>query len=171
MINSFTQSKAIRKFSDFLFASLVTPLGLLVFAMYWALSCFGNDLVFPVARDISQRFPRWLNFVLHTNVALAPMVDMMISKHRYPNRYSGIAVLLAVLVNYLGVLILVKFKTNHWVYGILGKCDDIQRTFVIGGCGVIAIFFFLFGEMCNKTVCIVEEPKRKDDKEKTEKTK
>lgn len=152
VINYFTQSKTIRKLSDFMFASLVIPLGLLVAAMYWALNCFGNDLVFPVPRGFNQRFPRWLNFVLHTNVAIAPMLDMMISKHKYPNRYLCIAALLGFLVNYLGVMILVKYKTGMWLYGILNKCDTVQRTLVIGGFGVFGVLFFLLGEVCNKKV-------------------
>lgn len=118
--------------------------------MYWGLNCVGKNLVFPVKRE--KKLPVWLNFVTHTNVALVPLADIVISKHDYPNRWACVFALLVALANYLGVILLVNFKTGKWIYGFLGKCDSMQRIFILAGCAVIAVLFFLFGEMCNKSV-------------------
>lgn len=159
VVNYFTQSKALRKFSDSLFATLVIPLGLLVFAMYWGFSYLGNDFVFPVPKGEKYRYPRWLNFVLHTNVAVSPFLDMLVTKHSYPNRWKSIIILLGVLVCYLSVILLVKYKTDKWIYGILGKCDHVQRTILIGFVGVVGVLFYLFGELCNYNLVVKRNPK------------
>lgn len=149
VINHFTRSQTIRKFTDFLFSSLVMPLGLLVFAMYYGLHSMGDDLVFPVPKGFKKNDPAWLDFVHHVNVAVLPLIDVVVSKHKFPGRLMRIVSLLGLLACYLAVILLVNYKTGKWVYGILGKCNLIQRISLIAGCGVAGIFSCVLCEFCN----------------------
>lgn len=126
------------------------PLGLLVFAMYYGLHSMGDDLVFPVPKGFKKNDPAWLDFVHHVNVAILPLVDVVVSKHKFPGRLTRIVSLLGLLACYLAVILLVNYKTGKWVYGILlGECNLIQRIALIAGCGVAGIFSCVLCEFCN----------------------
>lgn len=152
IIGFFVQEIIVDQLREYMFASLVIPLGIIVFAMYWGLLLLNNDLVFPVPKEEYIKFPLWYDFIMHINVAILPFVDMLLSTHAYPNRILCIITLLGVLAAYLSFLLVIHRQTGKWVYGILDKCGAFQRTLLFGGVGAITVVFLLFGEMCNRMI-------------------
>lgn len=147
--NYFIESSAVGIFVDLFLASLVVPLGLLVFGRFWSLKFLDSDMIYPVPKEGYIKFPLWYDVVLHTNVAILPFIDMMLSKHEYLNRLNSIILLLAMLMCYLIYLLIINQITGKWVYGILEKCDSVRRFILFGVVGALAIVFYFFGEMCN----------------------
>jgi hypothetical protein len=66
---------------------------------FWGLYAIDRELVLPAAMD--PYFPGWLNHIVHTNVAIFTTLEMIISFRVYPDRKSGIKMLLAFMICYL----------------------------------------------------------------------
>lgn len=147
--NFFIESSAIGFFVDLFFASLVVPLGLLVFGLFWSLKFLDSDMIYPVPKENYIKFPLWYDIVLHINVAILPFIDMLLAKHEYPDQLYCIILLLVMLTCYLIYLLIINRFTGKWVYGILEKCDAVGRFILFGVVGAVAIMFYFFGEMCN----------------------
>lgn len=147
--NYFIESSAVAIYVDLIFASLVVPLGMLVFGLFWGLKLF-SDVICPVPKEGYIKYPLWFDILIHTNVALLPFVDMLISNHKYPNQIFGIALLLAILTCYLIFLLIIHRICDQWVYGIIGEIKGIKKVFFFGALGVVVVVFYLFGEMCNE---------------------
>jgi len=58
-----------------------------------------RELVFPKAFD--SFFPSWLNHVMHTNIVIFTLLEMVTSFHIYPKRSEGFTGLLVFMVVYL----------------------------------------------------------------------
>jgi hypothetical protein len=59
-----------------------------------------RELVFPKALD--PFFPSWLNHVMHTNIMVFTLLEMVTSFRTYPKRSRGLTALLVFTGIYLG---------------------------------------------------------------------
>jgi FAR-17a/AIG1-like protein. len=67
---------------------------------FWALMAVDRELVFPKALD--PFFPSWLNHVMHTNIMIFTLLEMVTSFHIYPKRSKGLIGLMVFMAIYLG---------------------------------------------------------------------
>lgn len=159
---------AIRKLRDYLFGSVVFPLVFDVGGMFWLLYAIDRELVLPKAVDVF--FPAWHNHILHTNIMIFIVLEMIFSYHKYPCRKSGLGGLLTVMVVYMSWVHVIYFNAGAWVYPVLAVLNWPQRIgFYVFSCAVPVVLYY-FGEFLNNLVWskkrIGEVSKKKSKKSK-----
>jgi hypothetical protein len=143
-----SSSIGAKRLRDFLFASLALPLAFKTSLMFWAMVSIDRELVFPKALD--EFFPAWLDWMLHTNVSIFIIIDIIVCRHQYPKRSSSIRGLSVFMLSYLVLIYAVKINTGKWVYGIIGVLSAPQRIVFFGICGLVALGLYFLGEILNK---------------------
>lgn len=132
--------------------------------MYWFLISVGDGNVFPQPKGLSKVFPKWLDYVFHTNIIIFAIIEAFICQHKYSKRLTNLKIMLGFLITYLGWFHIVYYKTGHWVYGIIGKCENqMQRNILFLSVGVLAIIVYILGEIINKFACKNRKTEIKDD--------
>lgn len=161
LLTDFAATTGVRKFRDYVFGSLALPLAFLTSLMFWVMTSVDRELVFPKALDAF--FPRWLDFILHTNVSIFILFDMILVQHQYPKRKSGIRGLALFMLSYLIWMYVIFMNTGKWVYGIIGIFSAPQRIIFFVICGLITILLYMTGEF----LCKVFAGKKNSVKTKT----
>ena len=137
----------LQKLRDFLFSSLAFPVGIFVTISFWSLYLIDRNLVFPPKMD--EFYPLWANHMLHTTCTVSMLTEMIITFHVYPSRTKGILTSMTFALIYLGWVLLIAYKANVWVYGVLQKLPTLGRTIFMVGCSVLFGMLFLGGEILN----------------------
>jgi hypothetical protein len=138
---------AIRRIRDYVFGSLAFPLVFDVGGMFWLLYAIDRELVLPKAVDVF--FPSWHNHILHTNIMIFIVLEMIFTYHKYPCRKSALAGLGTLMLAYLTWVHVIYFNAGAWVYPVLAVLNWPQRIgFYVFTCSVPFIFYFL-GEFLN----------------------
>ena len=146
----FSSSNSVRQFRDFLFASLALPLAFETSLMFWVMVSIDRELVFPKAVD--EFFPHWLDWMLHTNVSIFSILDILVCRHQYPRRKSAIRGLTLFMLSYLILIYAGKLTTGIWVYGIIEVLTAPQRIAFFVICGLVTLGLYFIGEILNKLV-------------------
>ena len=66
---------------------------------FWILMFIDRELVLPKAMD--PFFPSWLNHIMHTNIMVFTVLEMVMTFRRYPKRSDGLKGLLGFMLVYL----------------------------------------------------------------------
>lgn len=140
----------IRKLKDTILTSLAYPLSMFVGLTFWGLYMIDRELIFP--RSIDPYFPAWLNHVMHTNIMVFIIIEMLITYRRYPPRKSGLTILASFLVVYLVWMHIVYMMTNVWVYPVMAVLNLPLRL-----CFFILLFalvtaLYISGEYINDKI-------------------
>ncbi|GLH15391.1 Androgen-induced protein 1 [Gryllus bimaculatus] len=117
---------------------------------FWGLYAIDRELVFPKALD--PYFPSWLNHVMHTNIMIFIVLEMVLSFRKYPTRGNGTGGLTAFMCVYLVWTFIIYFYSGAWVYPVLEVLNWGQRAifFIVLLLFVNALYFV--GEFVNKTI-------------------
>ncbi|XP_071451038.1 androgen-dependent TFPI-regulating protein-like isoform X2 [Hetaerina americana] len=83
---------------DILFQSLVLPLAMFVFAIFWMIFACDRELVYPAALD--SVIPFWFNHLLHTVIVFLPWAEMLICRRAFDQRKLRFLCGLAVVAIY-----------------------------------------------------------------------
>ena len=147
--NKATPSR-LQKMRDFMFGSLAFPLGIFVSIIFWALYALDRNLVFPPKMD--EFYPLWSNHMLHTTCLVAQLIEMISTPHDYPSRTKGMLTSMGFAMVYLGWVLIIAYKANIWVYGVLQKLPAMGRIMFIAGCCILFGIMFIGGEALNSKI-------------------
>lgn len=133
-----------------LFASLAFPLANFVALTFWGLYFVDRELIFPKALD--PYFPSWLNHIMHTNIAVFILIELLMSFRKYPSRKQGIGILTGFMVVYLVWIHIIYSYTGMWVYPILEVLNfPLRVVFFVILLG-LTISLYIVGERLNGLV-------------------
>lgn len=138
----------IHKIKDFMYASVAFPVAMFVGVTFWALMAVDRELVLPKALD--PFFPTWLNHVMHTNIMIFTLLEMVTSFHIYPKRSKGLTGLVAFMAMYLAWVHVIFLKSGFWVYPVLDVLNWWQRIIFFLSCLFLQASFYFVGETLNK---------------------
>lgn len=140
----------LQKFRDFVFASVVFPIGTFVVVTFWGIYAVDRELVFPKALDAF--IPPWLNHVMHTTVLPFLLIEHFLVYHDYPHRSKGLMACLGFVGLYQLWVLWIAYHANIWVYPIMQVLDWQGRTAFFGACWVVIIFIYILGEKIGSSV-------------------
>ncbi|XP_060522518.1 androgen-induced gene 1 protein-like [Cylas formicarius] len=106
-----------KQLRELVLSSLVVPVSLFVGVTFWGLYIINRELVFPAAID--PYFPVWLNHMVHTNVVIFSMTELLTSYQEYPPRSKGIRICQIFTLTYILWSCILQYYTGYWVYPIL----------------------------------------------------
>lgn len=140
----------IRKIKDYFFSAFAFPLALDVALLFWSMYTIDRRSVFP--DEVDWFFPAWLNHILHTNVAVFIVIELVILHRQYPSRKEGICGLMIFMFSYLAWMHVTRLFAGKWAYPILEMLDIPGKIafFVFTMSFPIAMYFF--GEFLNGIV-------------------
>lgn len=148
LLNDLISSKRVKELRDYIFGSLALPLALETSLMYWSMMAIDRELVFPKALD--EFFPQWLDIILHTNVSVFILLEMIVDSHQYPRRRASIRILALFMLSYLFWIYVIFINTGKWVYGVIGILSAPQRIIFFLICGLVTLILYFIGELLNK---------------------
>lgn len=138
----------IRRIKDFTYSAFAFPLAMNVAILFWTIYAFDRDMVLPEAADAI--FPSWLNHILHTNVAVFIVIEMLVLHRQYPDRKSGILGLMAFNFAYLVWGHITRYYAGRWVYPILEVLDAYSKVaFYVFTLAILPLAFYFLGENLN----------------------
>ncbi|KAK9885392.1 hypothetical protein WA026_010888 [Henosepilachna vigintioctopunctata] len=138
----------IRRIKDLLFTSLAFPLSMFVGLTFWALFTIDRELVFPKVLD--KYFPVWLNHIMHTNIMIFVILEMIISYRTYPSRKTGVSILSIFMLTYLIWIHVIYHYTGIWVYPVLTVLNAPMRLVFFVVLLFLILLMYLLGEKMNK---------------------
>lgn len=129
---------------DLLFATWVFPIGMTVTILFWALY-----LVDPHScqnEKEAQLIPTLLNQYMHTFTGIAVMLELLLFKHEYPSKPSGIRAVLAFGIMYTVWVFLIAYYAEFWVYPFLEKMSLPMIACFFGAAYVLLVLLYLLGD-------------------------
>lgn len=140
----------IRKFKDFLHASLGFPVAMFVSLVFWSLMFIDRELVFPKVLD--AHFPWWLNHLLHTMVLISTLMEMVMAPRQYPRRLTSLSAIVILDIIYSIWMHVVHHKTGIWVYPLLSLMSVPVRLIFLVSMTVFTAILYFVGEAINNLV-------------------
>jgi len=141
-------ARIVLRFKEFLQASIAFPIALFVGSTFWGLMAVDRELVLPKVLD--DYFPSWLNHVMHTNIVVFQLADMLTSSRKYPPRKWALLGLFLFQSAYLGWMHIVFYKSGLWVYPVLDALPPLGRVVFFAGSFAGGFAFYFVGEYLNK---------------------
>lgn len=136
--------KPLRGLRDLVFTTLAYPVGSIVVYSFWAVWIgFGRELIFPVA--ISEFIPDWFNHAIHTVIAPANLLTLLLVPHKFYRR--GLLLTLLYVAAYTAQLHYIKFKSGFFVYKYLEELNDVERLVYFAGTGVLTVILYKSGQL------------------------
>ncbi|XP_026726359.1 androgen-induced gene 1 protein-like [Trichoplusia ni] len=145
-----SEKPLIRKIKDTVFSSLAFPLAIFVGVSFWGIYAVDRELILP--RSMDPYFPLWLNHVMHTNIVVFILIDLLTSFRMYPKRKAGLSILSSFMIGYLVWIHVIYFNTGSWVYPILNVLNWPLRICFYIFCLVLSCCTYTLGETINKAV-------------------
>ncbi|KAJ9592927.1 hypothetical protein L9F63_015432, partial [Diploptera punctata] len=140
----------IRRIKDYMYATVAFPVSMFVGIQFWILMFIDRELVLPKAMD--PFFPSWLNHIMHTNIMIFTLIEMVTTFQQYPKRSDGLKGLVSFMLIYLIWLHVIYGVSSFWVYPILEVLNAWQRLlFFLFTLGLVVSLYFL-GEFLNNTI-------------------
>lgn len=93
---------------------------------------------------------------MHTNVAVFIVLEMVISFRKYPLRKKAVTGLLIFNICYVIWILIIKYKSDKWVYPVLDVLNLPQRVGFITFMGIFGISFYFVGEYLNSKIWAFE---------------
>lgn len=152
-----SEKPLIRKVKDTVFSALAFPLAIFVGVSFWGIYAVDRELILP--RSMDAYFPLWLNHVMHTNIVVFILIELLTSFRMYPKRKVGLSILSSFMVCYLVWVHVIYFNTGIWVYPILNVLNWPIRVCFYIFCLILACVAYSLGETVNKAVWSTEVEK------------
>lgn len=137
----------LRRIKDFVFGAFAFPLALDVAILFWSLYAFDRRTVFPEEAD--EFFPSWLNHILHTNVAVFAVIELIVLHHQYPSRKEGLTGLMTFIFGYLIWMFVTKFFAGRFAYPIIDALNVPGKIGFFSFTLSFPIWMFFLGEFLN----------------------
>nr|CAD7401264.1 unnamed protein product [Timema poppensis] len=144
------EGPTIRKIKDYLLAAIAFPIAMFVGVTFWSLMAIDRELVFPKALDAF--FPSWLNHVMHTNIMMFTVLEMITSFRVYPRRSKGLGGLTIFMAVYLAWTHVIYYNSGQWVYPVLEVLNLWQRTVFFLALLLFSSLLYLAGEFLNNYI-------------------
>lgn len=132
--------EGLKKICDSLFALYAFPISIAVTVMFWTLYAIDRDLVHPKNRD--EYIPFYFNQLMHTNVSLMMIIEMVSVYHIFPNMKTMVFWLGGFIAVYLTWVEYIKYHTGFFVYAILDEFSLPVRMVLYAV--TISVFFELY---------------------------
>lgn len=145
---SIKQKPLICKIKDYMYATLAFPVAMFVGVTFWILMAIDRELVFPKALD--EFFPSWLNHVMHTNIVIFTLLEMITSFRVYPKRSKGFTGLFVFTAIYFIWVHVIFAKSGAWVYPVLEILNWWQRIIFFLLCLSLQVGLYIVGETLNE---------------------
>lgn len=140
----------IRKIKDAIFTSLAFPLSMFVSVTFWGIYLVDRELIFPKILD--KYFPVWLNHIMHTNIMVFVLLELVMSFRMYPTKKRGMSILTVFMLIYLIWFHIIYFYTGVWVYPILEVLNlPLKIVFYLSLLGFV-LLCYLAGELFNNVL-------------------
>lgn len=114
---------------------------------FWGLYAIDRELIFP--KLIDQFFPTWLNHLMHTNIMVFSLLELLTSYRQYPSRKVGLPILIVFMLSYLVWIHYIHSYTNKWVYPILNVLNLPSRIVFFAMNFVVVVALYILGEKIN----------------------
>ncbi|XP_016999591.2 androgen-induced gene 1 protein [Drosophila takahashii] len=141
------RQRSLRRLRDYVLATYVVPLALTVGMTFWTLYGIDRESIYPELLDLV--YPNWLNHTMHSFVVIYALVELGVTRHRYPERRRGFIGLGAFMAGYLMWIHYVWLSTGIWVYPFLGAIDWPLRILFFALILSLGFAYYLFGEHVN----------------------
>jgi hypothetical protein len=148
LVYDFSSSNKVKKFRDFLFTSLALPLAFKTSLMFWTITSIDRELGFP--KEVDEFFPTWLDWMLHTNISIFVIFDILNCRHEFSSRKSSIRGLIIFMLCYLIFIYAGKINTGKFIYGVIEVLSAPQRIIFFVICGLVVLGLYFLGEILNK---------------------
>nr|XP_021189114.2 androgen-induced gene 1 protein [Helicoverpa armigera] len=145
-----SQKPLIRRVKDTVFSSLAFPLALFVGVSFWGIYAVDRELILP--RSMDEFFPTWLNHVMHSNIVVFILIELLTSFRMYPKRKVGLSILSFFMICYLVWVHVIYYNTGFWVYPILHVLNWPLRIGFYLFCLAFASCGYILGERVNRAV-------------------
>ncbi|XP_047521547.1 androgen-induced gene 1 protein-like [Pieris napi] len=140
----------IRRMKDAIFSALAFPLSMFVGITFWGIYAVDRELILP--RAIDAYFPLWLNHVMHSNIVVFVLIELVSTFRMYPKRKVGLSILTLFMLGYAIWIHTIYFKTGSWVYPVLSVINwPVRVLFYIFSLG-FAWSLYSVGETLNTAV-------------------
>lgn len=133
-----------------MFATFAFPLAMNVAILFWLLYAFDRRSVFPP--EVDSFFPAWLNHVLHTNVAIFVLIEMLLMYHEYPSRKKGLVGLMSFMFSYLIWIFVTKYFAGRFAYPIIDTLDVPGKIAFFAFTLSFPIWMYFLGEFLNEKI-------------------
>lgn len=145
-----SEKPLIRRIKDLMFSALAFPVTMFVGVTFWGIYAVDRELILP--RSFDPYFPTWLNHVLHTNIMVCILIDLVTSFRMYPRKKIGLSILCTFMLSYMVWIHIIYFKTESWVYPILNVINWPLRVIFYLCCLGLVCSLYNIGETLNRTV-------------------
>uniref|UniRef100_A0A1B6DLQ4 Uncharacterized protein n=1 Tax=Clastoptera arizonana TaxID=38151 RepID=A0A1B6DLQ4_9HEMI len=140
----------IVRIKDYMLPALAFPIAMFVGITFWGLYAIDRNLVLPVALD--KYFPTWLNHIMHTNIMIFVILELILTYRKYPLRRDGLFGLMLYQIIYIVWMHIVYLQSGMWVYNVFNVLNLPQRiAFLMFSIGLGCVFYFV-GEKLNYMV-------------------
>ncbi|KAG8272468.1 hypothetical protein J6590_040623 [Homalodisca vitripennis] len=133
----------------YLLTSLVLPLTLYIFAVFWTFFLYDREAIYP---ELFDRFiPPWLNHAMHSFPVPIVIVHLIICPNHNPSRKSALVGLTLLFVVY-GVIFWQSVMRGNWVYLLFNHLNPSQRMLLLSVSYPLNIFFLILSRWLNSLV-------------------
>ncbi|KAI8497508.1 Androgen-induced protein 1 protein [Branchiostoma belcheri] len=156
------KAAGLRKVQDFVLASILFPMSMIVMVVFWGIYAVDRELIFPASLD--HVIPPWINHVWHTTIVPVLLLEMYMVHHKYPSRRAGLTGAVTLGLVYLTWILIVAKVGGFWVYPFMAVMTGFQFVLFCCFTAVIGCVFYLTGELCNNVFWGPRETPRKQKK-------
>ncbi|KAH8296001.1 hypothetical protein KR054_000341, partial [Drosophila jambulina] len=142
--------RLLQRLRDYVMASFVVPLALTVSVTFWTLYAIDRDAIYPPILDLV--FPNWLNHTMHSCVVVYALLELGLTRHRYPLRRRAFVGLGVFMAAYLVWIHFVWLMTDVWVYPFLGVLAGTLRFLFFAALVALGFGYYLMGEWINRAI-------------------
>jgi hypothetical protein len=141
----------LNRICNFLYRTFAYPLGVFVFLTFWGIYSVDRELIWP--KRIELIVPIYQNHIRHTLPFLGVLLDNFMSPKQY-----GTSILKGYIPLQIGImcyscwLIIVKYVTNVWAYGILNVLTNAQLFLFYAVLNVLIGLLYLSGKYLNNVL-------------------
>ncbi|KAF6207874.1 hypothetical protein GE061_016323 [Apolygus lucorum] len=138
----------IHSTASYLLFTLVFPLSVMVFVLFWSMYYWDRTYIYPYLLD------EWVspipNHVMHTFPVPLSILYMLISNKKEPSQLLTLSGLVAFLAFYSYLFFDFKMTKGKWIYLCLENLTPSQVQWVLAFAGFSPILFHFLGYKMNK---------------------
>nr|XP_032808881.1 androgen-induced gene 1 protein-like [Petromyzon marinus] len=150
--------QTLTQLRDKVFATLAFPLAVFVMTSFWTIYAVDRELVYP--KQLDGIIPPWQNHAMHTTIVPIALAEMYATRHVYPSKKAGIAILAAFSISYVSWILWVKHYADIWAYPLLTEMNFEARVIFFSSSFIIVIGFYILEEKLNNLFWGVERKKK-----------
>ncbi|XP_047491213.1 androgen-induced gene 1 protein-like isoform X1 [Penaeus chinensis] len=139
----YARRSLLQRLRDWLFTSLVLPMGVFVSCIFWALYAVDRELIFPASLD--SWFPGWLNHIMHTLPAIGAIAELYSVCHCFQKGIKMYYPILVAYFLYLSWICYIAYAAGFWVYPVFEVLDMKGRTIFLAALLLPNLFFVHLG--------------------------